>query len=235
MEDGGRRLLLLHSPLVGPASLAPVADRLAEVGCLPILPDLTEVSSAPRPTWMIDAAVAATDGRPVDVVIGHSGAGAFLPMVAAAVAAPTMVFLDAVLPSPGAPAWKPEDDMRSLLDEQVGADGRLGPWLDWWGEGLVAQMLPSPEQRAAVARDCVRLPVSYYDHPVPLPSRWPQAAYVALGGAYTDELQRATHLGWPCRSLGSTHLATVTHPDMVVAALRDVLEQLDAEAASGPP
>lgn len=235
MKDAGRRFLLLHSPLVGPASLAPLAERLDDVGCRAILPDLTEVSRAPRPTWMIDAAVAATDGRVVDVVIGHSGAGALLPVVATAVAAPTIVFLDAVLPSPGTPVWKPEDDMRSFLDEQVGADGRLRPWLDWWDEQLVAQMLPSPEQRAAVTRDCVRLPLSYYDHPVPVPSRWPQAAYVALGGAYTDELQRATDLGWPCRSLGLTHLATVTHPDMVATALQDVLEQLDVEAAGGSP
>lgn len=233
MKHTGRRFLLIHSPLVGPASLAPVAERLEEAGCVAILPDLTGVSEAGRPTWMIDAAVAAVGGRVVDVVVGHSGAGALLPVVATAVAAPTMVFLDAVLPSPGVPVWKPEGGMRALFDEQVGADGRLRPWLDWWDEQVVAQMLPSLEQRAAVARDCVRLALSYYDHPVPVPSRWPQAGYLALGRAYTEELQRATNLGWPCRSLGLTHLATVTHADIVVTALRDVLEQLDDEAGSG--
>lgn len=216
----------MHSPLVGPASLEPIANALEAAGHAALLPDLTGVVRAPRPTWMIDAALAAAEDRDVDVVIGHSGSGALLPVVAAGLAARVMVFLDAVLPTPGTSAWRPDEAMRAVLDDHVGADGRLAPWLDWWDERLVAQLLPSPDQRAAIARDCHRLPVSYYDHPVPVPSRWTPAAYVALGGAYADELRRAADLGWPCRSLGLSHLATVTHPDEVATAVQDVLEQL---------
>lgn len=203
--------VLLHSPLVGPPSVAPLADQLRRRGHTVVLPDLTGVVREPRPAWMIDAAVASVGATAVDLVLAHSGAGAILPVVARAVAARAMIFLDAVLPDPTATHHLPDDAMRDLLSEQAGPHGRLRPWLDWWSPDVVAALLPDIDDRRRVADACTRLPASFYEHPVPLPSSWVPGAYLALGGAYPDELGRAADLGWPCRSLGLTHLATVTH------------------------
>ncbi len=223
--DGGRRFLLLHSPLVGPASLAPTASALVDVGHDVVLPDLTGVADEPRPAWMVDRALDA--GAGVDVVVAHSGAGALLPVVAAGAGARAAVFLDAVLPEVGARSWTADDAQRALFEEHTQPDGRLRPWLEWWPPALVEQLLPDPVVRAEVAGACPRLPASFYDHAVPLPRAWVPSAYVALGGAYADEVRRAADHGWPVRSLGRSHLATVTHADEVAAAILEVLADVE--------
>lgn len=222
---GGRRFLLLHSPLVGPSSLAPTAAALTDVGHDVVLPDLTGVVDQPRPTWMIDRALDA--GADVDVVVAHSGAGALLPVVTAGTGARAAVFLDAVLPEVGAATWTADAAQRTLFQEHTQPDGRLRPWAEWWPSTLVEQLLPDPAVRAEFVGSCPRLPVSFYDHPVPLPPAWAACAYVALGGAYADEVRRAADHGWPVRSLGRSHLATITHADEVAATILDVLAELE--------
>ncbi len=222
--SGVRRWLLLHSPLVGPSSLASTAAVLRDAGDVVVLPDLTGVAAAPLPTWMVDRAVA--EAGSADIVVAHSGAGALLPTVSASTGARAAVFLDAVLPTPGATTWSTEPAQQTLLHEHLGSDGRLAPWLSWWPDEVVERLLPDPVVRRAIAAECPRLPVSFYEHPVPLPATWVPCAYVALGGAYADEEARAAALGWPVRSLGRSHLATVTHPDAVVAALLEVVADL---------
>lgn len=220
------RVLLLHSPLVGPSSLAPLAEALSARGHEVVLPDLTAVADHPRPAWVVDAALAAAEDGTVDLVVPHSGAGAVAPLVAAGARARGLVFLDAVLPDPDAPEHHADAAQLAALDEHVAADGRLSPWLSWWPDDLVATLLPDPEQRARVAADCPPVPRAFYDRPVRLPGRWPPAGYVALGGAYVDEVARAGSRGWPCRSLGLHHLATVTAPDTVADAVEDVARAL---------
>lgn len=224
-------VLALHSPLVGPPSLVPLVATLAARGHVVELPDLTGVAEQPRPTWMIDAAIAAADGVQVDVVLAHSGAGAILPVVASAVGAAAAVFVDAVLPAPTDDRFVHDEAMRDALAVHTAADGRLRPWLEWWDDDVVRALLPDPVDRAMIAAACPRLPISFYDHDVPLPATWVPGAYVALGGGYPDELARAADLGWPCRSLGLAHLATVTHP----AAVAEVVLEVVGELGSATP
>lgn len=76
--------LLIHSPLVGPSSWARAADVLLSRGSEVAVPDLTRVTESSPPWWrmLVDTAVAATaDLAPPIVVVGHSGAGAFLPAI----------------------------------------------------------------------------------------------------------------------------------------------------------
>jgi hypothetical protein len=62
-------------------------------------------------------------------------------------------------------------------------------------------------------------------HP-PAP-RWPDApcAYLQLSDAYEAEAARAADLGWPVARLISYHLAPLTDPAGVAAAVRDLLRQ----------
>ena len=72
-------VLALHSPLVGPSTIRPLADALDAVGWSTTVLDLRHSLTSPE-------AYIATVERAVgtvDVIIGHSGAGAFLPTIAA--------------------------------------------------------------------------------------------------------------------------------------------------------
>ena len=97
------RLLLVHSPLVGPATWALVAADLAGRGCEVSVPDLTGTVMAGPQYCLRQAEVIArtASGQPA-ILIGHSGAG---PLLAAAGALIGQVlgyiFADAGLPVPG--------------------------------------------------------------------------------------------------------------------------------------
>src|SRR5260370_11367247 len=97
------RLLLVHSPLVGPATWDLVAAELAGRGCEVGVPDLTGTVTAGPPYCPRQAEVIArsASGRPA-ILIGHSGAG---PLLAAAAAiidpVPGYIFSAPGLPTPG--------------------------------------------------------------------------------------------------------------------------------------
>ena len=227
--DRSLRVLVLHSPLMGPPSLAPLAQSLAAAGHEVVLPDLTAVADEPRPAWMVDSAISAAGEESVDVVVAHSGAGAVLPLVGEAVHAGALVFLDAVLPTPGEAVHVLDADQQRLLDEHTDHDGRVGRWTTWWPRDAIELMLPDPAERDRIASSCPRVPRSFWDHEIPLPARWAPAGFIALGVAYREELERAASLGWPCRSLGRHHLAAVTDPEDVAAAVVEVAAELLAD------
>jgi len=103
------RLLLVHSPLVGCATWDLVAADLAGGGFEVGVPDLTGTVTAGPPYCLRQAQVIArsASGQPA-ILIGHSGAG---PLMAAAGGITGQVrgyiFVDAGLPTPGRPGWKP--------------------------------------------------------------------------------------------------------------------------------
>ena len=82
------RALIVHSPLVGPATVSPLADELEALEVVADVPDLRTAVASPD-TFREAASIAAAG---VDVVIGHSGAGAFLPAIADATNGPTIIF-----------------------------------------------------------------------------------------------------------------------------------------------
>ena len=97
------RLLLVHSPLVGPGTWDLVAADLSGRGWEVGVPDLTATLAAGPPYCVrqAEAIARSTSGRPA-ILIGHSGAG---PLLAAAAAVTGQVrgylFADAGLPIPG--------------------------------------------------------------------------------------------------------------------------------------
>lgn len=221
--------LLVHSPLLGPSSWRAVAGLLGARGSEVAVPDLTGVTDAGSGSTVDDllrrAVVAGTGLPPPVVVVGHSGAGAFLPAVGDGLggAPAALVFVDAVLP-PRRGAHVTSPDLVRLLDANT-VDGRLRPWLDWWPEDTVARLLPDADDRHDLRRDMPRTPRALYDEAVAVPDGWSawRCAYLRLSRAYDDEYEEAGARGWPRRSLDADHLATVTRPDLVVDAIDGLL------------
>jgi hypothetical protein len=225
------RLLLIHSPLVGPGTWDLVAAELAGRGWEVRVPDLTGTVTAGPPYCVRQAEVIAraAAGQPA-ILIGHSGAG---PLLAAAAALSGQVrgylFVDAGLPMPGR-TWMetvPAElaaQVRAMADEQ----DWLPPWPQWWSDEAMSELIPDPAARWRFAAGCPRLPLAMFEEVHPPAAQWPDApgAYLQLSEAYQDEALRARDLGWPVVERMSHHLAPLTHSAQVAASLHELLGQL---------
>lgn len=217
-------ILLVHSPLVGPSSLARLADAAADADLRVALPDLTSMadSDSPHDDYCRLAVDAGRKMAAAPLLVGHSGAGAFLPAIGSAIGRIAgLVFVDALLP-PAAGVHTTSPGMREMLDS-VTEDGVLRRWLDWWPEETIVDLLPNEADRVGLEADMPRLPRSFYDRDVEVPLGWSQGGcgYLMLSPAYDAMLHEADERGWPTARLDSDHLAPHTQP---AAVLREVLQ-----------
>lgn len=214
------RLVLVHSPAVGPSTWRWTAVALRAAGHDVSVPDLrAAASTGDLAAYVAAASSAAATPAPADVVVGHSGAGPSLPaIVAAATALPARrpVFVDAGLPADGPDPFLPR--LRSLA-----VDGVLPPWSTWFGPDALAAMVPDADRRAAVRADEPRVPLALYEAGPPAAPLPADAAYVLLSEPYRPDAERAAALGWTVVEHPGTHLGIVSDPDGVAAAILAVL------------
>jgi len=147
------------------------------------------------------------------------------------------VFVDAGLPIPGQ-TWMDTvpAELAAQVREMADAQGWLPPWSQWWGDEVLAGLLPDPEARRNFAAGCPRVPLAMFEEVHPPAPRWPDApaAYLPLSEAYEDEAARARELGWPVARQISHHLAPLTEPGVVAGSVHELLGQLRRPAtASG--
>jgi pimeloyl-ACP methyl ester carboxylesterase len=227
--------VLIHSPLLGPTTWAPVARELKVRGRQAIVPSLLGLAQAPSPQWQhVPESVRAATANVSDpiVLVGHSGAGPLLPAIAVALEGgiASLIFADAFLPPVmgSAPLAPPEfmDRLRALADE-----GMLPPWSSWFGEDTMRELVPDDAPRAAVERELPRLPLSYFEASVPVPDEWrrQRCAYLLFSPEpYGPSAAEARDRGCPVAEIaGVGHLAMLTHAISVTEALLD----LEREAA----
>jgi hypothetical protein len=220
--------VLIHSPSVGPATWAGVAGRLAARGVDVRVPDLTGVGRAAAPYWpaVVDAVRAsladADASRPV-VLVGHSNAGLFLPVIGASLARPIArrVFVDALLPEAAGSAPLAEPEFLEFLRPRADADGVLPRWTDWFDDADVGELFPDADTQRVVLAEQPRLPLAYYQTAVPLPAGWTDepGAYVLFSGPYEEHAERARDRGWPVHHLPGGHLHQLVAPDAVADLL----------------
>jgi len=218
-------LLLVHSPVVGPSTWGRLAESARTTGTTVALPDLTAVIGGSGPLWrgFVETVVDSAKDLPAPVaVVGHSAAGALLPLIGDALGGHLghLIFVDAVIP-PVDRAHETPSRLKELLDQHT-EDGVLAPWLDWWSDDVLDSLLPDWNDRAILRADLPALPRSYYDEEIPVPGRWSTWAcrYLRLSAAYDTELVRAVESGWPTAELESTHLGMFTDPGPVLESLQ---------------
>jgi hypothetical protein len=222
MDKAGRvRLALVHSPLVGPATWRPVADVLTGLGHDVALPDLRAAAQSGDPHVFISAARAVVSAD-TDVVAGHSGAGFFLPSIAAVTAGPTLlVFVDAGIP-PHEGSVTPGGDFIDQL-RTVSVQGVLPRWSTWWGEGAMERLVPDRHLRAEIEAELVEVPLGFYERSIDLPAGWRDASarFLLLSESYRADAETARSLGWPMQELLGTHLDLANDPGEIA---RSILE-----------
>lgn len=221
--------LLVHSPLVGPLTWSRVAEELRRWGYGVATPSL---AGCTQPYWrshvarVIEAAAAFDDG-PL-VVVGHSGAGPLLPLVADALGGHVegCIYVDAMLPTGGGSRIEhlPIEFAAELRASAV--DGLAPPWGDSWPAALWAQLVPDDRLRAAFRAELRPWPLAMYAEPVPEPAVNVRNAYLQFSDAYTDEAAGAVARGWAIRRMAGGHLHMLLDPAGVADVLVGLADRL---------
>jgi pimeloyl-ACP methyl ester carboxylesterase len=192
--------VLVHSPLVGPLTWRPVAQRLD--ARVPRLTNLTP------PYWRsVAETVAATITKPA-IVVAHSNAGLFVPVIAEAAPVIGCLIVDGRLP--GHPRG-----LNDFLRAKARHDGLLPPWTEWWDD--ITSLFPDDETRAAVCAEVPRMPTEYFEEYIPEPPGWDAkpCGYLRFSDAYAPEAEEARRRGWAVEHLPGLHLHQLVDPDAV--------------------
>jgi pimeloyl-ACP methyl ester carboxylesterase len=226
--------VLVHSPAVGPATWAPVASALRARGRDAVVPSLTGLAEAEPPYWVhvVRTVVAAIDragGQDPLVVVAHSGAGLFVPLLVANAprAVRACVFVDATVPV--AEGYMPVAPPALLPFLRARAEhGRLPAWTQWWEPGEAAVLFPDEHTRALVEAEEPRLPLAYYEEAVPAPPGWDDrpCGYVLFSETYAAAAEQARMRGWAVEHLPGGHLHQLTDPVGVAQRLLALTEAL---------
>lgn len=220
-------LVLVHSPLVGASTWQPVAGVLRARGHAVLVPSLAEAFAGGAPYYPgLAGAVAEAwrsyGGDGAVVLVGHSGAGGLLPAIAGAMGAAVeaMVFVDALLPHPGRSWFETVPaEMREHL-RGLAREGVVPPWDEWFPPGTVEELLPDPAVRGRFRAELPRLPLAYFGERAPARTAPPgRCAYLRLSDAYEAEARQAEGAGWPVERLDAHHLAPLTEPERIAAAI----------------
>ncbi|GAA5198208.1 hypothetical protein GCM10023322_71070 [Rugosimonospora acidiphila] len=192
------------------------------------MPSLVDVADVDDPPFWPGIAAEVSDAvshlpreQPI-VLVAHSNAGPFVPVLVQASRRPVAgcMFVDARLPSRTGvtPAASPErlEHLRTRVIE-----GRLPRWTTWWAEDDVALLFPDPQTRSTVSAEQPRLPLSYYEQQIPVPPGWDDrpCGYVLFGPPYDDMAREAEMRGWDVAEVGGGHLHQLVDPDAVTARI----------------
>ena len=230
----GQRLILLHSPLLGPYSLKAAAAELAGpdvTADAPAWPKLSSIGEGYYPA-LAQAMAATIDGAGGDpvILVAHSGAGALVPALASQLRSPVagVIFLDALLPHPGR-SWLDAAPPETRDALRAGAQmGQLPPWDDWWAPGALAKLVPDTRVLQALVDELESLPLAYFEEAAPAAELAAPAAYLQLSDSYADEMRVAGRWGWPTISLPLNHLGPLSHPKAIAMTVRSLAARFGA-------
>jgi hypothetical protein len=219
--------VLVHSPLVGPATWEPVAEALRRRGATALAPDLGGIEGADRAYWRqhAEAGAAALRGLPAGeqpILVGHSGAGVLLPPIRELAGRPVAgyLFVDAGLPQPGPRMG--EGEFVAILREMDAAGERYPNWTD----ELLSGILPDSNMRRRVLDDMRPQPFAFWEEEIPIFAGWPDAPCAMLrfvpNPAYDDAAEEARARGWPYAELAGGHFHPLVAPEEVTTAMLEL-------------
>jgi len=217
--------VLVHSPLVGPATWSALIPELRARGVEAIAPDLRSPEPGASVFWKFHArSVAAAIhmlplGDPL-VLVGHSAAGALLPAIREISARPVSayLFVDAGLPD-GSRSRKGTGGFAERLAELHAGGHRFPEWTD----RDLREVIPDDERRCALLAEVRPAPPAFWEEVVPVFVGWPDApcGYLrfAPNPSYDDAAAEARARGWPCREMPGGHFHMLVDPQEVADAL----------------
>ncbi|MDP1618337.1 hypothetical protein [Phenylobacterium sp.] len=226
------RLILLHSPLLGPLTWQGVAQGLTGRGLAAVAPAWTPLTDISGDFY---ATLAKTMARTIEdvgddpvILVAHSGAGALAPATAQALSVPVIgtILVDAILPHPSL-SWLDTAPPALRQDLTLGSQGgELPSWDAWWPPGALDRLVPDPALRASLLAELGPLPLAYFEEPAPPGALSGPGGYLQLSGAYEDQAQAARDMGWRVRRLQLNHLSPLTAPREVAGMIQALSREI---------
>jgi hypothetical protein len=227
--------VLMHSPLVGPMTWKRVAELLPGA----VVPSFVHLADAQPPFWPIVAETvsAAVEGLPAEtavVLVAHSNAGRYMPLVVTAMSRTVIgcLFVDASLPALSGVTDGVSPALLELARRKADG-GRLPPWSRWWDDAEIAPMFPDTESLEAFRAEEPRLPLSYFEQRIPAPAGWNDGipcGYLMFAppgqDGDDDKARDARGRGWRVERLPGRHLHPLIDPEAVAAMLEKMSREI---------
>lgn len=229
--------VLIGSPVLSACALEPLAEALLEASLGACIIDLAEVVPS-ADGWHaahVEAAVHAIDAReggngPL-VLVGYSGAGPLLPLIAMALSQrpAACVFLDAGIPRDGFSRLElMAEEVSTAFAESLRSSLHAGKPQPRWTDVQLAPLVPETLIRSSLLAGLRPRPLSYFAEPIPVPAEWAHVpcGYLQLSAGYDVPAHRASALGWPVIRVEGTHFSATTEPHGVADELQALWRHL---------
>ncbi|QBD75478.1 alpha/beta hydrolase [Ktedonosporobacter rubrisoli] len=232
-------IVLVHSPLVGPFSWSLVAEHLQNAGFSVLVPTLTDSGITPPAYWQQYAASLQQALAPIPqerplILIGHSGAGYFLPVLAQATHHPikAYIFADAGLPHPDQSQLDELQNKAPAIAQQLRQLLTQGASFPDWKFEEMGEIVPDENTRRLLLAEMQPRSFDYFAEVMPSVPGWPDApcAYLLFTQSYLPYFEQAHSAGWPCRRLEAQHFHMLVDPVSVSTALVELIKQIDTQA-----
>lgn len=183
MDTASRTMhvVLIPSPLCGPATWEPVAAALGRRGIAATIPPLRD-GDPTLPYWQQHTATAAEaltalPAAVAPLLVAHSGAGPLLPAIRQAWGRPVggYLFADAGLPHPGLSRLDEMARTVPMLAAALRAELAGGGRYPTWDDDALRSLIPDPARRAATLAELRPRPLAFFAEALPTIPDWPDA------------------------------------------------------------
>lgn len=216
--------VLIHSPLVGELTWTPVADEMKRRGLHVVVPLLKDTPDSKDPFWKqhTDSVSLSLANIPKDqsvILVGHSGAGPLLPVIAQELARPinAYVFVDAGIPRNNATRldlMKLEDPLWAIQFEESLKRGEQFP--NWSSDDL-HEIIPDENLRKQLITEIHPRSLDFFTEPIPVFNEWPDARcmYIQFSTPYEKPATYAMQAGWLTHELKTGHFHMLVDAEAV--------------------
>lgn len=208
--------VLIHSPLVGKFTWKAVAKQLTASGHEVHIPDLDDKKKSKHPFWKQEVdSIDLTVENPI--IVGHSAAGAILPIIGEKLGAIGYIFVDAVLTFESTTRL----DLLRLEDSEFAQSIEAylsggGKYPDWTDEQLI-DMIPSAKIRKKLIKHMHPRDIRFFRETIDIPNNWNHVpcGYIQLTDRYQLYATVARAHQWCVIQHKSHHFALLTEPEKI--------------------
>lgn len=220
--------VLVHSPLVGPATWTSTAQSLQDLGAHSVVLTLEDVEGSHVPYWQqhAEAARRQLEAMPLDrplVLVGHSGAGPRLPAIRSVVPHRVVgyIFVDAALPHPGLSVLEEMEASDREFATEVRRHLEVGSRYPTWTDEDLRDLIPDARVRHALLSELHPRALDYFTETMPDVHGWPDApcGYIRFSEVYSGPAEDAEARGWPVRTFDGGHFHMLVVPGATAEAL----------------